>query len=320
MTEVVLENAEKAQQNQKAYYDRGARERLLEEGDAVLVLLPKPHHRLKLEWVGPYRVSRRVSPVDCEVETPHKQKEKKVYYVNMMKKWHQAPPSGGTALLAIEEEDPPEEAVLGLEDEDGFYPGAESGAAGEGTELEMPNLNEEQKQDILVLMREYPSVFQPVPGRTTLTAHQVHTGDAVPIRQNAYRIPYSRREVVKKELDEMLEAGVIRPSSSPWASPIVLVNKKDGGVRFCVDYRKVNAIAKFDAYPMPRVEEIFESIGSATIISNLDLAKGYWQIPLEEESKEKTAFATPFGLYEFEVMPFGLHNAPATSNARCIMF
>ena len=133
-----------------------------------------------------------------------------------------------------------------------------------------------------------------------------------PVRQKSYRIPYSKREVVREELDHMLQNGVIQPSTSPWASPIVLVQKKDGGVRFCVDYRKLNAVAKFDAYPMPRVEEIFEQIGRAEIISTLDLAKGYWQIPMSAESKERTAFTTPFGLYEFQVMPFGLHNAPAT--------
>ena len=85
-----------------------------------------------------------------------------------------------------------------------------------------------------------------------------------------------------------------------------------GGVRFCVDYRKLNQVAKFDAYPMPRIDEVIDKIGPVKYITTLDLAKGYWQIPLSPESKEKTAFVTPFGLYEFEVMPFGLHNAPAT--------
>ena len=109
-------------------------------------------------------------------------------------------------------------------------------------------------------------------------------------------------------IQAMLDAQIIRPSSSPWA----LVDKKDGTVQFCVDYRKLNLVAKFDAYPMPCIEEVMESIGAATVITTLDLAKGYWQIPLAESSKEKSAFATPFGLFEFEVMPFGLHNAPAT--------
>jgi len=158
---------------------------------------------------------------------------------------------------------------------------------------------------------ENSSVFHSSPGRTSLVEHEIHTGDALPIHQRPYRVPYAKRELVEKELRGMLEAKVIRPSTSPWASPIVLVPKKDGGVRFCVDYRKLNAKASFDAYPMPRVEEMFESIGAAEVISTLDLAKGCWQITINHSSQEKTTFATPFELFEFEVMPFGLHNAPA---------
>ena len=100
-----------------------------------------------------------------------------------------------------------------------------------------------------------------------------------------------------------MELGAVQPSSSPWASPVVLVEKKDGDVRFCVDYRKVNQVAKFDAYPMPRVEDVLEEVGPAKYITTLDLARGYWQVPMADESKEKTAFTTPFGLYEFNVMP-----------------
>ena len=110
----------------------------------------------------------------------------------------------------------------------------------------------------------------------------------------------------------MLELGAIQPSACPWASPVALVEKKDGEVRFCVDYRKLNQVARSDAYPMPRVEEVLETVGLAKFISTLDLARGYWQVPMAEESKEKTAFTTPYGLFEFNVMPFGLHNAPAT--------
>ncbi len=146
-------------------------------------------------------------------------------------------------------------------------------------------------------------------GRTSLITHSVETGDAPPIRQHPYRVALSQRESMRSELDKMLDLGVIQPSFSLWASPVVLADKKDGGVRFCVDYRKVNQVSKFDAYPMPRVEEV---LGPAKCISTLDLARGYWQVPMADASKEKTAFTTPFGLYEFNVMPFGLHNAPAT--------
>ncbi|XP_067292684.1 uncharacterized protein [Pseudorasbora parva] len=106
--------------------------------------------------------------------------------------------------------------------------------------------------------------------------------------------------------------GLIEESSSDWASPIVLVPKTDASVRFCVDYRKVNAVSKFDAYTMPRVNELLDRLGTARFYSTLDLTKGYWQIPLSPLSKEKTAFTTPFGLHQFVTLPFGLFGAPAT--------
>jgi len=104
--------------------------------------------------------------------------------------------------------------------------------------------------------------------------HVVETGDSPPVRQKPYRIPYSQREKVKEEMNGMLKAGIIQPSVSPWVSPIVLVPKKDGSIRFCVDYHKLNSKACFDAYPMPRIEEMFESIGAAAVITTLDLGKG----------------------------------------------
>ena len=110
----------------------------------------------------------------------------------------------------------------------------------------------------------------------------------------------------------MLEVGLVYLSTSLWASPIVIVEKTDEGLWFCVDYRRPNQLSKFDAYPMPRIEEVFESVGSSTVITTLDLANGYWQIPMAEGSREKTAFATPFSLFEFTIMPFGLHSAPTT--------
>ncbi|CAM5176806.1 unnamed protein product [Eretmochelys imbricata] len=110
----------------------------------------------------------------------------------------------------------------------------------------------------------------------------------------------------------MLQIRVIRPSGSAWASPVVLVPKPDGEIRFCVDYHKLNAVTRPDNYPMPRTDELLGKLGRAQFISTLDLTKGYWQVSLDESAKERSAFTTHLGLYEFNVLPFGLRNAPAT--------
>ena len=104
-----------------------------------------------------------------------------------------------------------------------------------------------------------------------MVSHTIHAEGAVLLRQRAYRVPYSQREKVYKEIMGMLEAGVIHPSKSPWASPMVLIPKKDGGVRLCVEYRRLNQVAKFDAYPMPGIEDVLDKIGPATVITALDL-------------------------------------------------
>ena len=109
-----------------------------------------------------------------------------------------------------------------------------------------------------------------------------------------------------------LQSGVIEPSHGEWSSPIVVVKKKDGNIRMCVDFRRLNSVTPADAYPMPRADELIDRIGKAKYITTLDLSKGYWQVPMKEEDKVKTAFTTPSGLFQFTVMPFGLSGAPAT--------
>ena len=113
-------------------------------------------------------------------------------------------------------------------------------------------------------------------------------------------------------LSEMLERDVIKPSCSPWASPVVLVKKKDGTSCFCVDYCKVNTVTRKDAYPLPRVDDLLDTLAGSRLFSTLDLISGYWQVEIYPRDKEKTAFCTSEGLYEFNVMLFGLCNLPAT--------
>ena len=113
-------------------------------------------------------------------------------------------------------------------------------------------------------------------------------------------------------VNEMLQAQVIEESSSPWASPVVLVQKKDGSLRFCVDYQRLNAVMRKDVFHLPRIDDLLDQLGGKRVFSTLDAQSGYWQIQMHETSREKTAFVTMDGLYEFRVMPYGLCNAPAT--------
>ena len=144
------------------------------------------------------------------------------------------------------------------------------------------------------------------------TVHGIETGNAKPISQGLRPSGPAAREVARKEVEDMLEKGVIQPCRSPWASPVVLVKKKDGSTRFCVDFRKVNDVTVKDVHPLPRISDMLEALGSGRYVSTLDAAAGYWQIPLRDEDKGKSAFICSEGLYEFNVMPFGLCNAPAT--------
>ncbi|GFX92032.1 hypothetical protein TNCV_5004961 [Trichonephila clavipes] len=126
------------------------------------------------------------------------------------------------------------------------------------------------------------------------------------------RLPFAKQEEVGTLLREMQENDIIEPSSSPWASPIVLVRKKDGSTRFCVDYRKLNDVTKKDSYPLPRIDDTLDTLSGHKWFSTLDLKSGYWQVEIHPEDREKTAFTSGQRLWQFKVMPFGLCNAPAT--------
>ena len=139
----------------------------------------------------------------------------------------------------------------------------------------------------------------------------IDTGEARPIRQMPRKVPHHLKVEIDKQLDQMLEQGVIEPSSSPWASPICLVKKKDGSLRFCVDYRKLNAVTKADAFPIPNMGDCLSSLGGSKFFSALDLASGYWQVEMDRESAEKAAITTHRGLFQPKVLPFGVKGGVA---------
>ena len=148
-------------------------------------------------------------------------------------------------------------------------------------------------------------------GFTDTVQMRIQLNDPTPIRLRPYRIPMNNRPIVDKAIDEMLESGIIRRSHSSFAFPVVIVDKKDGTKRFCVDFRKLNKATKTDSYPLPLIDDMLALLSGAKYFTALDLKSGYWQVKVKEEDKEKTAFTVPHrGLFEFNSMPFGLVNAP----------
>ena len=172
-----------------------------------------------------------------------------------------------------------------------------------------------QKEQLHSLLCDFANLFSSRTqdlGCTDQVQHRIHTGDAIPIRQPACRLPPIKMKEAMKAIDEMQKGGIVEPSSSPWASPIVLVRKKDGSTRFCVDYRKFNQVTRKDSYPLPRIDDTLEGLAGAKWFSSLDLKSGYWQVEMHPDDKEKTVFTACRGLWQFCVMLFGLCNAPTT--------
>ena len=158
----------------------------------------------------------------------------------------------------------------------------------------------------------FPAPGTPITGRTEAVVHDIDTGSTRPIRCNPRKLSPKKIKIQQELVDKMLEEGQIEHSVSAWSAPTVLVTKKDGTTRFCVDYRRLNNSTKKDAFPLPRIDDSLNSLSGQSWFSTLDLASGYWQVRLSEDAKPKTAFATHSGLFQFAVMPFGLCNAPAT--------
>lgn len=174
-------------------------------------------------------------------------------------------------------------------------------------------LTQKQKGELQDCLDQFSSVLSNVPGRTSLLKHRVVTTSEIPVFQKPYQIPHTLRDEVKRELSVMLEAGIVEQSVSPYASPVVIIPKKDQSIRFCVDYRRLNAVTQFDPESSAQIEEIIDRLGEAKYLSKLDLTQGYWQILLDD-TKEKSAFIIPFGHFQFTVMPFGMMNSAATFN------
>ncbi|KAL1248768.1 hypothetical protein QQF64_022086 [Cirrhinus molitorella] len=256
---LVREHMVKAQQAQQRHYNRAAQPREFQPGDHVMVLVPNTACKFLASWQGPYTVTKKVGPVTYQVRQPGRRRQDQLYHINLLKKWH----GTRTQLSALATVSPVAVDVN-------------------------PHLSAAQKTEIQHLIGQFSDVFSPRPGRTHVLQHDIRTPPGVIVRQRPYRVPEARRQAIEEEVQEMLKLGVIEPSRSPWSSPIVMVPKPDGTLRFCNDFRRLNEVSEFDGYPMPRVDELLDRLGRARYISTLDLTKGYWQVPLTKDARAKT--------------------------------
>jgi transposase InsO family protein len=185
-----------------------------------------------------------------------------------------------------------------------------------GVDIEDSDLSNQQKDKLYDVFAKWEAIFPKGPndiGHTTAVKHKIDLNDNTPFKETCRRIPPAVYNEVKEHLKDMLEIGAIRESNSSWSSNVVIVRKKDGTIRFCIDFRKLNQRTKKDAYAIPRIDETLHLLAGSKYFSKLDLKSGYWQVELEEADKEKTAFQVAgIGFFEANRMPFGLCNAPAT--------
>ena len=313
------QNLSDAQGKMKTWYDRKSKERHFKAGDEVLVLLPVAGHSLQARFSGPYTIAEKLGEVDYVVKTPDRQKKKRVCHVNMLKPYVRKEDgiTGQPVLSAVECDSECDsqceeaEDICKIEKQDPCVKLKNSDVLVH-IDDKLIHLTETQRDDVKGVLDEYPQLFSDVPSRTDVVEHDVDVGDTVPIKQSPYRTNPTKTKHMDSEIEYMLQNGIVEPSNSAWSSPCILVPKPDKTNRFCTDYRKVNACTKTDSFPIPRIDDCIDRIGKAKYVSKFDLLKGYWQIPLTPRAKEISAFATPRGLYQYTVMPFGMKNAPAT--------
>ena len=274
----------------KQTYDKMAKGRSFEMGSMVLMRVPGLTGKLENSWEGPYEVLDKTSPVNYQLAIPGRARKPCIVHVNMLHQWNT--PDARVLKVVVAEEDEDEHTT-------GHGPSDS-------------NLDMEQKAELDTLLNSFSDVINTTPGRASLVEHVINTSNSPPLRTAPYHLSQAWKDQLQAEIHDLLAAGIIWPSLSPWSSPIIPVRKKDGSVRLCVDFRRINAVSVPDPYLMPRVDEIIDRLGKAQSLSKLDLNKGFRQVPVNPSDIEKTAFCAPAGKFEYVFMPFGLQNAPAT--------
>ncbi|GFV97202.1 retrovirus-related Pol polyprotein from transposon 17.6 [Trichonephila clavipes] len=338
--ELAILHMEDAKQKQKLWYDRRTVKRQFQLGELVLVIAPSRPNKLSVQWVGPGEIVQQLSETNYEVKIPEKDKTH-VYHFNMLKPYHQR--EENINLLCInhlkhdEEEDIPS---LELESE-------RSGWSKIISDVQLNSkLSQIQQGQLKELLYKYSNLFSNIPGCTDLAEHDIELESERAIVAKPYRMSPRQIEILKSEVNKMLELKIIEPGESDFTSPLtlqldrtdfsallerlrkwtariflpsrgrypvrglILVEAQRKEARPCIDYRRLNKVTRTQFFPLPNIEELLEKVSAAKYISILDLTRGYWQIPLSPRAQRYASFVTTFGTFKPLRLPFGLKNAP----------
>ena len=287
----IVKNQTRVTKNRKKLRDKYSKERTFTPGTQVLYRTPGINAKLTDAWEGPYEIDKQLGPVTYSLITS-KDKKKKVVHINTIKEYNERI----RKVTAILEEDKQDDDIMNTNDK---------------LKLIAGDTEENRKADIEVLQQEFSETLREEPGTTDLAVFKINTGDAQPIQQRPYMTANSLKQGVEDEIKWLLDRGFIEESTAEWSSPIVTVRKPNGKIRICVDFRKVNAVMTPVPFYMPRIEEVLEATGQAKVISKMDLSKGYYQVMVCPEDRDKTTFVCHKGKFRFTRMPFGVCNAPA---------
>ncbi|XP_047483006.1 uncharacterized protein LOC125035006 [Penaeus chinensis] len=296
--------AEISSRNYKSYYDLKAKHRKLNTGEEVLVLLPSSSNKLIMQWLGPYPVVQcKDNGVDYVIRV---RGVKKLFHINMLKRYFRRDSYKSESEIAqvciVEEEN-----QVGDNCEPVYFDTEGISNINFGNELTKIQIGE-----LKGILSKFTDVLTVKPGLTNTIKHVINILSSKPVHKKPYPIPNSLVNDFNTEIDKMLVMNIIEPSTSAFSSPVVMVKKSDGSWRICIDFRALNDVTDLDAEPKPNTEEALGKFVNDIYFTEVDLCRGYWQIPLSKDSKMYTAFATYRGLMQFRVMPFGLKSACAT--------
>ena len=263
-------------------------------------MLPTNQNKLLLRWKGIYPIVEKVGLANYRIKIGD---QHRLFHVNMLRKYVDREPILCSVAATL---DPVECPELEIEEE------PEQGNESYHDVKIASELVENPAWELRELLREYKEIFSDVPGLTKLEEHTITLNTATAIRRKSYPVPFAKVTDIETEVKKMMTMAIIKPSKSPFCSPLLLIKKTDGSLRPVVDFRLLNRATVFDAEPMPSPEEIYAKLHKGNFFSTFDFCKGYWHIPMNLEDKEKTAFSSTLGLFQFVCMPFGLVNAGPT--------